>query len=164
VLPQRDTTAFRDLNIQWVTELRRTLDYLDTRNDIDSRGYGYVGVSWGSVTAPVALAIENRFRIAVLVAGGALREDPLMLQGGESFPESYPLTYLPRIKVPVLMMNGEYDMIFPLEIAARPFFDMIGTQEAIKKFVIFPGGHTVPRAEMISESLDWFDRYLGPVN
>jgi dienelactone hydrolase len=162
-LPLRDTAAFRDLNIQWVTELRRTLDYLDSRNDIDSRGYGYVGVSWGSVTAPVSLTMDDRFNAAVIVAGGALREDPMMLQGGESFPEIYPVTYLPRIDVPVLMMNGEYDMIFPLEIAARPFFDMIGSPEAIKKLVIFPGGHVVPRAEMISESLDWFDRYLGRV-
>lgn len=163
VLPDRDTAAFRDLNIQWVTELRRTLDYLDSRNDIDSRGYGYVGLSWGSVTAPVSLTVDDRFNAAVIVAGGALREDPLMLQGGESYPEIYPITYLPRIDVPVLMLNGEYDMIFPLEIAARPFFDMIGSPEAIKKLVIFPGGHNVPRAEMISQSLEWFDSYLGPV-
>jgi hypothetical protein len=37
--------------------------------------------------------------------------------------------------------------------------------------VIFPicegtyehGGHSVPRTEMIKESLDWLDRYLGRV-
>ncbi len=34
---------------------------------------------------------------------------------------------------------------------------------ADKKRLVFPGGHSVPRTEMIRESLQWLDRYLGPV-
>ena len=32
-----------------------------------------------------------------------------------------------------------------------------------KKRMVFPGGHSVPRTEMMRESLQWLDRYLGPV-
>jgi hypothetical protein len=28
---------------------------------------------------------------------------------------------------------------------------------------VFAGGHSVPRADMVKESLAWLDRYLGPV-
>ena len=42
-------------------------------------------------------------------------------------------------------------------------FELLGTPPADKKRLVFPGGHSVPRTEMIKESLDWLDRYLGPV-
>lgn len=29
--------------------------------------------------------------------------------------------------------------------------------------MVYPGGHSVPRTEMIKDSLRWLDRYLGPV-
>jgi hypothetical protein len=32
-----------------------------------------------------------------------------------------------------------------------------------KRRLIYPGGHSVPRTEMIKESLLWLDRYFGPV-
>ena len=43
-------------------------------------------------------------------------------------------------------------------------FNFFGTPEADKKMMIYPGGHLVPRSELIKESLFWFDKYLGPVN
>lgn len=32
-----------------------------------------------------------------------------------------------------------------------------------KKRLVFQGGHSVPRTEMIRGSLQWLDTYLGPV-
>ena len=42
-------------------------------------------------------------------------------------------------------------------------FELLGTPAGDKKRLVFPGGHSVPRTEMIKESLEWLDRYLGPV-
>jgi hypothetical protein len=42
-------------------------------------------------------------------------------------------------------------------------FELLGTPAEHKKRMVFPGGHSVPRTEMIRESLAWLDRYLGPV-
>jgi pimeloyl-ACP methyl ester carboxylesterase len=70
---------------------------------------------------------------------------------------------LPRVDVPVLLFNGEFDSIVPLERSARPFFQMLGTPEPDKRHVIAPGGHFVPRERLIRETLDWLDQYLGPV-
>lgn len=42
-------------------------------------------------------------------------------------------------------------------------FDLLGTPEEHKKRLVYPGGHSVPRTEMIRESLAWLDEYLGKV-
>jgi eukaryotic-like serine/threonine-protein kinase len=41
--------------------------------------------------------------------------------------------------------------------------DLLGTPPERNKRLDFPGGHSVPRTEMIKESLICLDRYLGPV-
>lgn len=163
-LPPRDSTAFRDLDIQWVKEFLRSVDYLETRPDIDTQGFAYMGASWGGTMGPTVLAMDNRFKTAVLEVAGVLRKDPLMLEGSKEYPEVYPVTFLPRVKAPTLMLNGEFDNVFPVEIAAKPFFRLLGTPAADKQHVIAPGGHFVPRAVLISKTLDWLDRYLGPVH
>ena len=43
-------------------------------------------------------------------------------------------------------------------------FDLLGTPLVDKQRLVYPGGHSVPRVEMIKESLHWLDRYLGSVN
>ena len=66
--------------------------------------------------------------------------------------------------MPVLLLNGEFDSIVPLETSAKPFFELLGVKEPDKKHVIAPGGHFVPRNVLIRETLNWLDKYLGPVN
>ena len=61
------------------------------------------------------------------------------------------------------MLNGELDFFFPVETSQRPMFDLLGTPAADKARLVYPGGHSVPRVEMIKESLRWLDPYLGPV-
>ena len=80
-----------------------------------------------------------------------------------SRPEVDPFNYLPRVTQPVLMLNGKYDFFFPVETAQRPFFDNLGTAADRKKWVVYEGGHDVPRTELIAQSLRWLDTYLGPV-
>ena len=71
--------------------------------------------------------------------------------------------YAPRVKLPVLMLNGRYDMVSPLESSARPMFELLGTPPAHKVLHVYESDHSVPRSELIRESLAWLDTYLGPV-
>jgi pimeloyl-ACP methyl ester carboxylesterase len=73
------------------------------------------------------------------------------------------LNYLPRVQTPVLMLNGRHDNTFPLETAAKPMFDLLGTAPDKKRHVIAGGVHYVPRNTLIGETLAWLDRHLGPV-
>jgi predicted esterase len=149
------TIFWRDHVVMWTKDIRRTLDYLAARADMDTARFAYFGVSWGANQAPINLVAEPRFKTAVLYVAG------LTMERGR--PEIDPVNYLPRVTLPVLMLNGKYDFFFPLELAQRPFFDLLGTPADRKKWIVYEGGHDVPRTELIKETLSWLDTYLGPV-
>lgn len=48
--------------VAWATVLRRSVDYLQSRDDRDVDRLGYLGISWGGAVAPVLLAREQRIR------------------------------------------------------------------------------------------------------
>ena len=58
------------------------------------------------------------------------------------------LNFAPRVKIPVLMINGRYDHIYPVESSQKPFFKLLGTPEKDKVYLVFDGGHTTPRNEI----------------
>jgi dienelactone hydrolase len=150
-----DSTIFwRDHVVMWVKDIRRTIDYLSTRPDMDTTRVSYFGLSWGANMAPLSLATEPRIKTAVLYVAG------LTMERGR--PEVDPLNFLPHVSVPVLMLNGKYDFFFPLELSQKPFFQMLGTPAERKKYIVYEGGHDVPRTALITETLAWLDKYLGP--
>ena len=105
-----------------------------------------------------ALAVEGRIKAAVLVDGG-------LPPGPFDRPEHDPVHYLPRITIPVLMLNGKYDCAFPPKQAQEPMFRLIGTDPAYKRYLPSEIGHvSAPTAERIQETLSWFNRHLGPAS
>ncbi len=148
------TAFFRDHMIAWVKDVGRSLDYLATRKDLSGE-FAYLGLSWGGAVAPVVLAVEDRFKAAVLESGG--------LEFQRALPEADKINFVTRVKLPLLMVNGRYDHFFPVESSQIPLYRLLGTPEKDKKHVVYETGHAVPRKEFIRETLDWLDRYLGPV-
>jgi dienelactone hydrolase/predicted Ser/Thr protein kinase len=153
---QRGPNFDRDLGIQWFKDLARSIDYMETRPDIDHEKLAYYGFSLGANWAPIFMALEERIKGGVLLGGGFYPYWPP--------PESEPFHFAPRVRQPVLMVNGEHDYAYPLETSQRPLFRLLGTPEKDKRHVVFEdAGHVVPRQAFIKEILDWLDRYLGPV-
>jgi formylglycine-generating enzyme required for sulfatase activity/predicted esterase/predicted Ser/Thr protein kinase len=142
----------------WLNEVRRSVDYLESRPDIDAKRIAYAGLSWGARLASIFLAMESRLRAAVLFSGGY----NLVPRS----PEIDDFNYTPRVKTPVLMINGRYDFVFPLETSAAQMFKRLGTPDDRKKQVVTESGHDLSsvRGIMMRETLDWLDRYLGAVN
>ncbi len=149
------SVAYRDYVIQWARDLGRTIDYLETRKDLDTSKLGYFGVSWGGMLGGLMPAVEPRLKSAVLLVAG-LSLNPVL-------PEADPFNFLPRITIPVLMLNGSLDHFFPVETSQRPMFELLGTSPDRKKQLTYQAGHLVPRSQVMKETLDWFDKYLGPV-
>ncbi len=141
---------------KWVQDFSRAIDYLETRQDINTDKLGYYGYSWGAAVGGIIPAVEDRLKVSVLVIGG-------FHPWNYAFPESDVRNYVPRVKIPVLMLNGKYDMIFPYEKAVKPFFDLLGTDEKDKRLCLYDTDHFVPKSEMMKETLNWLDKYLGPV-
>ena len=150
-----ESIFWRDHVVMWAKDYRRALDYLSSRPDIDSTKFAYFGFSWGGNMGGLIPAIEPRIKTAVLYVAG------LTMERGR--PEVDPINYLPRVRLPVVMLNGRYDYYFPTETAQRPFFERLGTPAADKKWVVYEGGHDVPRPRLIAEALAWLDKYLGLV-
>jgi serine/threonine protein kinase/formylglycine-generating enzyme required for sulfatase activity len=140
--------------VDWRWDMGRTLDYLETRADVDAKRIGYVGVSFGA-TFPLHLpAVERRFRAALFISGGLFYlQLPAPLE---------PVTYAARITMPVLMINGRFDYLNTPESQAR-LFDLLGTPAADKRRALVDSGHLMPRAEILRESLGWLDEQFGAV-
>jgi len=145
--------ALRDLVIQQVKDVSRSIDYLQTRPDIAHDKLAFFGVSLGGNRASIVLAVESRFNTAILWSGGL----PL----GAYPPEVDPVNFAPRVKTPLLMLNGRDDFTFPIETSQEPLFRLLGTPAADKVRGLYDGGHVFPFSRMIKDSLDWLDRYLG---
>jgi len=152
---RNDGLTYLNLVIQEAKDLRCSLDYLETRPDIDRERLAYFGFARGAWLGPVFTAVEKRFKASILFYGGLF---PTPLQ-----PECDPLHFAPRVQVPTLMVNGRYDFDFPLETNQLPLFHLLGTAVRDKRHVVFEGGH-IPfdwRGQ-VKEALDWLDHYLGP--
>jgi dienelactone hydrolase len=153
--PDAGTNAERDETIQQAKDLRRSIDYLESRPDIDSGRLAYYGISWGAVQGPIMTAVEKRFKAAVFAAGGCQNEKVL--------PEVDSMNFAPRVKLPVLMINGRYDFMLPLETCQEPFFRMLGSPPQDKRHILYDTGHSPPQLPVMKEALNWLDHYLGPV-
>ena len=144
--------------IYWYKDLARSVDYLETRSDINSDKLAYFGFSLGAHVGSVLLAVEDRFKACIFAAGGLL-----IVKVTAEGPEVDQLNFAPRITIPTLMLNGRYDYLFPLETSQIPLYNLLGTPEEHKVHKVYESAHGVPRKERIREILDWLDRYLGPV-
>jgi predicted Ser/Thr protein kinase len=102
--PAPDSSAsprsYRDHIIMWSKELGRTLDYMETRADLDRAKVAYWGWSWGAYLGALLPAMEPRIKVLILESGG--------FPGGRPLPEDDPINFASRVTAPVLMINGRY--------------------------------------------------------
>jgi len=155
---QDESNRWRDHVIAWTKDFRRSIDYIETREEFDTDRLAYLGISWGGAVAPMMVALEDRIRVAVIIVGGLLMQD--------TQPMADPFHFLPRVTVPTIMINARFDSFYPLETSGRPFFDSLGTPEEQRKLVIIDANHGVlsyARDRVVGETLGWLDEYLGPV-
>ena len=150
-----ESNRYKDHVVMWTKDIMRTIDYLETRADIDVGRLAFLGQSWGAAMGPVVLALEPRLKVGILVVAGLLFQP--------SQPEADPMSYIRNVRAPVIMLNGKYDFFFPYETSQVPFYELLGTPSDHKKLVVYEFGHAIPATDRARESLAWLDRYLGPV-
>jgi len=149
------THEYKDWLIKWVKDFSRSIDYLESRSDMDTSKIGFIGWSWGGEVGGIIPAVENRLKVSVLYVGGFT---------GNANPEVDIVNYLPRINIPVLMLNGKYDSSRPYEKNLKPFYNLLGTPKEDKYLLLYETGHFVPKNDLIKETLSFLDQYLGTVN
>jgi eukaryotic-like serine/threonine-protein kinase len=153
-----DTSTVIEQFTQHFQDVGRSMDYLATRSDIDNDKLAYLGVSMGSAEGIIyASLLQDRLRTAIFLDGGYFLYHPPV--GADQ------ADFAPRLKKPVLMVNGRYDYVFSVDKAQIPLFQMLGTPAADKSHVVLDTPHDVTgrRPELIQTVLAWLDKYLGRV-
>jgi formylglycine-generating enzyme required for sulfatase activity/dienelactone hydrolase len=149
-----DSTALED-GIMWVKDFERTIDYLETRPELDTSKLAYEGLSWGGIWGGILPAIDTRIKVAVLLGGGLYLDYP---------PEYSQVNFAPRIKIPILIQGGKYDGVLPVESHQKPFLALFGKAEKDKQLRIYETGHAVwNKNEAHKDEFDFLDKFLGPV-
>ena len=153
--PDFESRAKVDLVIQWAQDMIQAMNYLETRDDIDSKNIAYYGFSLGGTYAPVFTALEQRFAASVLISGGTTWTVP---------EEHRPANFAPYVTVPTLMIGGRNDSQVPVDEYQRPMLELLGTPDEDKKLYLYDGGHAPSDWNAtVREVLLWLDRYMGPV-
>jgi cephalosporin-C deacetylase-like acetyl esterase len=129
---------------------------LETRpEEFDINKLAYEGLSRGGIWGGILPAVDTRIKVAVIISGGLYLDFP---------PEYSQVNFAPRIKIPILIQDGKYDSIFPVESNQKPFLKLFGTVEQDKQLRNYETGHAVwLKNEVRKDELDFLDKYLGPV-
>ncbi len=172
---EQDLSGIRVIAAQTVQDLRRAVDYLCSRPDIDPRRIGFVGVSLGGVLGARFLADEPRVVAASLwVAGGDW--GTLITKSVHPFAKRFREsgeTDAARIRTaladvdpvpaishaaprPLLFLNGATDDVVPKACSDALF----AAARAPKERVILPGGHIPNLFDMASRTIGFFEKHL----
>ncbi|HKR64225.1 MAG TPA: protein kinase [Thermoanaerobaculia bacterium] len=150
----RESTEYADDMIANVTDLRRGLDYLATRKDIDMTKLAFFGQSAGSSIGLVLAAVEHRYRSVFMASMGVDSSDL------RSHPAASRVNFVPHMTARKMVLQGRYDEAHPLLTDVLPFFRLFPEP---KKLVLYDGGHVAPKKIANPAMKQWFDETMGPV-
>jgi len=145
-------------NLTRRNETGRVIDYLQGSDEFDGERVGLLAASFGaSFLSPHVLAVEPRIKSAVLMSATLVGVNP------EVVPDRInPNTYWPRVRTPILVLNGRYDVTKPYLPNDDIMISLIGTAEIDKRSVFYDSSHwPLPEHRVRNDTLEWFDRYLG---
>ena len=132
--------------IQCVQDAMCALDYLETRDDVNSDEIVGLGFSNGADKLIAALAMDSRFDRATLLSVGYHnwhKDRPII----DTFQ------YTPHIHLPVLLVTGIHDNLYTYENSQIPLFSDLGSED--KLHVLMEGGHVPEINEVVTHVDHW---------
>lgn len=170
----------RDVYVQTVVDVRRAVDLLLERDDVDPGRLAYVGHSFGATWGGVVAAIEKRFRTVVLMGGlpsicdleplgsplyddyvatvrGFLSEDELAVYK-ETLSPIQPIRFVgDSSPTSVFMQFGEFDWWIPRQ-AAEAYYAAAGEP---KRAAWYPCSHELAGPNIFSDRAAWLSDAIG---
>lgn len=156
----------RDAWIQTVIDLRRGVDYVQSRPDIDGKKIGYLGFSQGGMIGGTFVGVEPRIKAACLAipGGGFLEWGPKRGLWKETTPAiaanaalTDPIYYIGRFAGPLLMLSAKRDELIP-KFATDALFQ---AAREPKELVWFDSGHVLPPTALVVNVRGFFSKHLG---
>ena len=160
------------------------VDALERQPGVDSRRLGVCGGSYGGYMTNWILGNTRRFRAAITMRsvtnlfsmfgtsdfgyedsrefGGHAFDDPA------NYARQSPITYVKRIRTPLLILHAEGDLRCPIE-QAEQLYTMLKAMKRKVEFIRFPeenhdlsrAGRPDRRIERLRRIQAWWRRYLG---
>ena len=153
----------RDVVAQTVFDLRRAVDFLSGRPEIDSTRIGYFGISFGGIIGTVFCGVDERVKVPVIALAGGGFNLAFKFKALSSETRIYlsimdPINFVDRIAPrPLLMLNAEKDEIVP-PLMTKAMFRKAGEP---KRIVWYPTRHRkIPLDEAFPEAVRWFKKHL----
>lgn len=152
--PDKTTAEYRDLVVNRIVDIRRGLDYLETRDDIDTKKMALYAPSAGARVGILAAGVEDRYGCVLLVGAGVVRDDL------RTIAEANPINFAPHIGGRKLILQGKFDEDTPLKTQSEPLYKLLREP---KQMVLFDGGHVPPIEVQVPVSTKFLDESLGPI-
>jgi len=153
----------RDIIAQTVFDLRRAVDFLETRSEIDSERIGYFGISLGGIIGTVFCGVDKRIKVPVIALAGGGLNLMFKLKAFSEETKIYfsiidPINFVNKISPrPLLMLNASKDEIVA-PITSKLMYKKAGKPKMI---IWYPTTHRrVPQDEVYPEGIRWFKKYL----
>ncbi|HEX5705355.1 MAG TPA: alpha/beta fold hydrolase [Pyrinomonadaceae bacterium] len=166
----------RDIYIQTVIDLRRGVDLLRSRPDVDPKRIGFVGHSYGAHTGAILAGVENRIKAYVIMAGAPsltefLRTStvPAIVETRKSLTkeqqENYfktmvvvdPINYISHVAPAALFLQFGKTDHYPTEENARLYSEQASKPKLI---TFYEAGHAL-NDEAKRDRASWLRRQLG---
>jgi dienelactone hydrolase len=171
--PELDRTAY----IQAVVDLRRGIDLLLARSDVDPKRLAYVGHSYGAQWGSILSAVDKRLKGAVLMAGVAETADLLLRSDDPNlteFRKSQPPGQLEKY----VQATSDLDAVRFVGHAApvalllqfanfERYFDKTSEQHYVqaasepKNVLRYDTGHELNDPQALRDRYDWLVKQIG---
>jgi serine/threonine protein kinase/formylglycine-generating enzyme required for sulfatase activity len=151
--PSPTTIEYVEQLASLFTDVRRGLDYLETRKEIAANKIAYFGPSGGNFKL-ILPAVETRYR-SVVFTGAGVRKYNMQWK-----PEANAINFAPHIRAPKLMLHGRYDEADPFKTEGEPLFKLLREP---KRLMLVEGGH-IPDTQILIPAINgWLDETMGPI-
>jgi dienelactone hydrolase len=172
-----DPELDRDIYIQAVVDLRRGIDLLLSRPDVDAKRIAYIGHSYGAQWGAVLSAVDKRIKAAVLIGGVAALED-IFLKSDDpdyvAFRERTPkeqidkylevnrpldaINYVPyAAPTPLLFQFARYERYF--NEASMQRYAQAASEPKLVKW--YDTGHELNDFQALLDRAKWLEKQIG---
>ena len=166
----------RDTEIQAVIDLRRGIDLLLARPDVDPERLAYVGHSYGAQWGSILSAVDKRMKTTILVAGAARIGDVFLHSTDPAqvdFRKTQPVGQLEKYcdvvgqidaihfigqaaPIPLLLQFANYEQYFDKTSMQR----YVSAASDPKKVQYYDTGHDVNDFQALEDRYDWLAKQI----
>ncbi len=153
----------RNIITQTVFDLRRAVDFIHTREELDHDRIGYYGISLGGIIGTIFCGVEERVQVPVIILAGGSLNLMFGMDALSSDTKNYlsiidPIHYVAMIAPrPLLMINAENDDVVP-PMTSKLLFK---AARKPKEIIWYPAKHhDIPIDKVYPDGIRWFNDHL----